>query len=92
MVNSAETRILNLEIGEWAKGNYKLVVKGKESFEFNDERALEYQQKSYSVFIQSDKAIYKPGQLVQFRVIIVNPSLRPTVTEAIDIYIKVSAL
>jgi CD109 antigen len=90
VVNPAETRILNLEIGEWSSGNYKLIVKGRGGFEFNNETTLEYQQKSYSVFIQSDKAIYKPGQLVQFRAIIVNPSLRPTVTGAIDIYIKVN--
>ena len=89
IVNPGETRILNLEIGEWSKGNYKLIVEGKGGFEFKNETSLEYQQKSYSVFIQTDKAIYKPGQLVQFRAIVVNPSLRPTVTGAIDIYVKV---
>lgn len=89
VVNPGETRILNLEIGEWSKGNYKLIVEGKGGFEFKNETSLEYQQKSYSVFIQTDKAIYKPGQLVQFRAIVVNPSLRPTVTGAIDIYVKV---
>ena len=89
VVNPSETRILNLEIGEWSKGNYKLIVEGRGGFQFKNETQLEYQQKSYSVFIQSDKAIYKPGQLVQFRAIVVNPSLRPSVTGAIDIYIKV---
>jgi CD109 antigen len=89
-VNTTETRIVNLEIGEWSKGNYKLIVKGKGGLEFSNETTLKYEQKSFSVFIQTDKAIYKPGQLVQFRVIIVNPSLRPTITGALDIHIKVN--
>ncbi|CAG2164131.1 unnamed protein product, partial [Oppiella nova] len=88
VVNPSETRILNLEIGEWSKGNYKLIVGGRGAFQFKNETSLEYQQKSYSVFIQTDKAIYKPGQLVQFRAIVVNPSLVPSVTGALDIYIK----
>lgn len=89
VVNPSETRIMNFEIGEWAKGNYKLFVAGRGSFTFNNETALEFEQKSYSVFIQTDKAIYKPGQIVQFRAVVVNPSLRPTVTGAIDIHVKV---
>ncbi|XP_054164406.1 CD109 antigen-like isoform X2 [Oppia nitens] len=88
VVNPSETRILNLEIGEWSKGNYKLIVTGRGGFQFKNETNLEYQQKSISVFIQTDKAIYKPGQLVQFRAVVVNPLLRPTVTGSIDIYIK----
>ncbi|CAM6001992.1 unnamed protein product, partial [Sphagnum balticum] len=88
VVNSAETRIMNFEIGEWTKGNYRLIVKGRGGLEFSNETTLEFEQKSYSVFIQTDKAIYKPSQLVQFRVILVNPSLLPAVTGAIDIYIK----
>jgi CD109 antigen len=92
VVNNAETRILNLDIGEWSNGNYKLIVNGRGGFEFKNETSLEFEQKSISVFIQTDKAIYKPSQLVQFRAIIVNPLLKPAVAGAIDIYIKVSYL
>lgn len=30
---------------------------------FRNQTVLTYEHKSYSVFIQTDKAIYKPGQL-----------------------------
>ena len=90
-VNPSETRILNLEIGEWSKGNYKLLVKGRSGeFNFNNETALGFEPKSTSIFVQTDKAIYKPGQAVKFRAIVVNPSLIPNVAGTLDIYIKVS--
>lgn len=87
-VSPSETRILNLEIGEWSSGNYKLIVRGRGELDFTNETALGYEPKSYSIFVQTDKAIYKPGQRVQFRAIIVNPSLIPTVAGTLNIYIK----
>ena len=89
LINSQETRILNFEIGEWAAGSYKLLVVGRGSLDFRNESAVTFEAKFHSCFIQTDKAIYKPGQLVQFRAIIVDPSLLPSVTGAIDIYVKV---
>lgn len=92
-VNPSEARILNLEIGEWSKGNYKLIVQGRSvsgDFEFRNETSLLYDPKSYSVFVQTDKSVYKPSQVVQFRAIIVNPSLVPNVPGSLNIYIKVS--
>lgn len=89
-VNPTETRILNLEIGEWSKGNYKLIVDGLAGrFRIKNETTLKYDPKSYSVFVQTDKSVYKPGQLIQFRAIIVNPSLVPNVAGSLNIYIKV---
>ncbi|XP_076337600.1 CD109 antigen-like isoform X2 [Tachypleus tridentatus] len=86
-LNSGETQILNFQIGEWGPGKYNLTVSGTGGLTFRNETALEYEHKSYSVFIQTDKAIYKPSELVQYRVIVVNPFLIPSVTGAIDIHI-----
>ncbi|OTF69606.1 hypothetical protein BLA29_001504 [Euroglyphus maynei] len=91
-VRPYESRILNLEIGEWSKGNYKLIIKGRTDgeprFQFANETDLEFDSKSYSIFVQTDKAVYKPGQTVRFRAIIVNPSLIPNLAGSLDIFIK----
>ena len=64
----------------------------KEGLNFRNETTITYEAKSYSVFIQTDKAIYKPGQLVHLRAIVVNPSLLPSVTGSINIHVVVSHL
>lgn len=88
-----ESRILSLQIGQWSNGNYKLIVNGytneTSSFKFSNETALKFEAKSYSIFVQTDKSVYKPGQKVRFRAIIVNPSLIPSFEGSLDIYIKV---
>ncbi|CAG2109258.1 unnamed protein product [Medioppia subpectinata] len=55
---------------------------------FLNELPLNYVAKSVSVFIQTDKNTYKPGQKVQFRAVVVNPSLIPKDNIPIDIYIE----
>ncbi|XP_025405669.1 CD109 antigen-like isoform X2 [Sipha flava] len=86
-VDSYSTRIIRLEIGDVGPGNYNLSARGSGGLEFFNSTALEYIHKSYSVFIQTDKAIYKPGHKVQFRAIVLNSHLKPSVTGALDIYI-----
>ena len=84
---SLNTNYIFLQIGELGPGDYNLTVSGTGSLTFKNTTALEYLAKSYSVFIQTDRALYKPGDLIQFRVVIVNPELRPSVTGAIDVYV-----
>ncbi|XP_065299747.1 CD109 antigen-like isoform X1 [Dermacentor albipictus] len=82
-----ETQVLSFEIGDWGPGKYKITAEGSGGLNFRNETDLTYEHKSYSVFMQTDKAIYKPGQKVLFRVIVVDPYLLPTVTGAMDVYI-----
>ena len=42
----------------------------------------------YSVFIQTDKAIYKPGNTVQFRAVVLSPQLKPAVSGGIDVSLR----
>ena len=80
-------------MGDLSSGDYHLSVSGVgPSLEFKNITALRFEPKSYSVFIETDRAIYKPGDLVQFRVIVVNPNLRPSVTGAIDVHVEVKLL
>nr|BAR45595.1 thioester-containing protein 2 [Niponia nodulosa] len=87
LIQSGETQILKFEIGEWGPGKYNISISGSGGLTFFNTTEIEYQHKSYSVFIQTDKAIYQPNQIVHFRAIVVNPMLRPTVSGAIEVFI-----
>ncbi|XP_064467079.1 CD109 antigen-like isoform X2 [Ornithodoros turicata] len=87
VLHNRDTQVMSFEIGDWGPGKYKLLVTGSGGLSFNNETELTYEHKSYSVFVQTDKAVYKPGQKVLFRVIVVDPYLLPTVTGAIDVHI-----
>ncbi|KAK8751557.1 hypothetical protein OTU49_009101 [Cherax quadricarinatus] len=81
------TQVLKFQIGELGPGDYNLTVSGSGGLTFYNTTSLEYVHKSYSVFIQTDKSVYKPGDTLRFRVVVVNPMLRPSVTGAIDVFI-----
>ncbi|XP_065223295.1 CD109 antigen-like isoform X2 [Planococcus citri] len=85
-VDPFSTRIVRLEISDTGPGSYSLIAQGTGGVNFRNTTTLEYMHKSYSVFIQTDKAIYKPGHKVLFRVIVLNPTLRPVSTTFLDIY------
>ncbi|KRY75800.1 Antigen -like protein [Trichinella pseudospiralis] len=44
---------------------------------FQKSALLEFVQKSLSIFIQTDKGIYKPGSDVHIRVVVVEPNMKP---------------
>uniref|UniRef100_A0A8B9F420 CD109 antigen n=1 Tax=Amazona collaria TaxID=241587 RepID=A0A8B9F420_9PSIT len=70
-------------------GNYELLVEGHADGRriFSNRTSLMYMSKSISVFIQTDKSIYKPGQEVMFRIVTVFPDLRPY-KASLNIYIR----
>uniref|UniRef100_A0A182NV61 Alpha-2-macroglobulin domain-containing protein n=1 Tax=Anopheles dirus TaxID=7168 RepID=A0A182NV61_9DIPT len=55
----------------------KLTIDGTDGFNFHKEVNLEVRSKSISGFIQSDKPVYKPGDMVRFRVIVLDTELKP---------------
>uniref|UniRef100_A0A8D0FT82 CD109 antigen n=1 Tax=Strix occidentalis caurina TaxID=311401 RepID=A0A8D0FT82_STROC len=72
-----------------ASGNYELLVEGHADGRriFSNHTSLMYMSKSISVFIQTDKSMYKPGQDVMFRVVTVYPDLKPY-KASLNIYIR----
>lgn len=71
--------------------NYDLQVKGHSEGQllFSNHTVLSFEQKSFSVFIQTDKSVYKPGQYVKIRIVTLHPDLKPYSTP-INIHIRVS--
>ncbi|KAM0733061.1 CD109 antigen [Formica fusca] len=87
VVEPYSTKILRLDIGETTPGKYKLTARGLSGIDFYKSIDIEYVHKSYSVFIQTDRAIYKPGHKVMFRCIILDSRLRPSIVGPTDVYI-----
>ncbi|XP_066596179.1 CD109 antigen-like isoform X2 [Prorops nasuta] len=80
-------RIARLEIGETSPGTYRLSVRSLSGIEFSNSTTIEYIHKSYSTFIITDRAIYKPGTKVLFRCIVLDSNMRPSLTRQLDVYI-----
>ncbi|XP_053383073.1 CD109 antigen-like [Mercenaria mercenaria] len=66
---------ITLDSGRSRK-NLNLKLSGTGGLSFSETKSVSFESKSSSVFIQTDKAIYKPGQTVNFRVFGVNPELK----------------
>jgi CD109 antigen len=47
------------------------------NLEFYGEQKLTYLEKRFSIFIQTDKALYKSDDLIHFRVFAINPNSLP---------------
>lgn len=88
-VDPRETKVIDFQTQGLKPGNYSLKVSGSGGLTFENETELFYEHKSYSVFIQTDRAVYKPGQVVQFRSIVVDPSLKPAPqTTPVDLSVR----
>ena len=71
---------IEIDIPEIEEGEYEIQVKGT-GFE---DRASVTVERSFLVFLETDKPIYKPGQTIHIRTITLNSELRP-VTEGVTI-------
>jgi CD109 antigen len=58
-----------------------------DSFKFKKDVKLNMNTKKGSLFIQTDKSIYKPADTVNFRVVVLNEEMRPRENIRIDIFI-----
>lgn len=72
------TQLVDLKIGELLDEEYNLTVKATSGDKsYNDIVTLTRDLKNTSILIQTDKPIYKPGETVKFRVLILNRFLQP---------------
>lgn len=77
-LSSNETQIVTLTLEDLiVNNNYKFVAEGISGTIFKNSSLLNVESKNCSLFIQSDKGIYKPGESIQFRVLVLDFNLKP---------------
>lgn len=76
-ISSNKTELVTLRIDDLENRGYRFVAEGLSGMNFTEKNNLKIESKEVSLFIQTDKAIYKPGETIKFRVLIVDYKLRP---------------
>lgn len=72
------TSIVEFETETMLPGSqYKLVAEGLTGIVFKNETNINLNGKSFSTYIQTDKAIYKPGDTIRFRVLVLDANTKP---------------
>lgn len=75
-----KTELLALHLDELVVNkNYKFIAEGVSGLVFKNISSLNVESKNCSIFIQSDKGIYKPGEIVKFRILALNWNLQPVI-------------
>lgn len=90
---SNETRLIVMPIEELAvNSNFKFMAEGISGIIFKNLTLLNVESKNCSIFIQTDKAIYKPGESIKFRILVLDFNLKPAKFEdnVLKVYITVS--
>ncbi|KMY88821.1 CD109 antigen isoform X3 [Drosophila simulans] len=75
------TQNVEFEVPKLATGNYNLTAEGLSGVVFKNSTKLNYADEKPSVFVQTDKATYKPADLVQFRILFLDENTRPAKIE-----------
>lgn len=65
------------------------MARGIAGIEFENSTDVRYVHKSYSVLIQTDRAVYKPGNKVMFRCILLNSGMKPANPKQVEIHVMV---
>ncbi|XP_058056819.1 CD109 antigen-like [Anopheles bellator] len=86
-LSNNESRVISLPIGNIPVNRYELVAEGLSGIVFKKKVDLQYDNKFCSVLIQTDKSIYKPGDTVRYRVLLLDRNMKPSLNESSMIYI-----
>ncbi|KAK3608171.1 hypothetical protein CHS0354_034128 [Potamilus streckersoni] len=76
---------------ELTSGNCDVSIDGHAdaiSYSFNGSRSTRLVDTAQITFIQTDKPVYKPGQIVKFRILITNQDLKPLSSQLSSVMIK----
>lgn len=78
IVSRRTGKSVSFEVGNISEGYYKILIRSKDvGIPFNEEVDLVYDGKTESIFILLDKPVYKPGDELKFRIVVVDANTRP---------------
>ncbi|XP_033172652.1 C3 and PZP-like alpha-2-macroglobulin domain-containing protein 8 [Drosophila mauritiana] len=80
-VPSMSSKTVRFDIPKLTRGEYELKVLGSGGIEFQNSTKLGFEPDLNWLYIQSDKATYKPGDKIQFRVLFLDKHTRPAVID-----------
>lgn len=70
-------------------GKYELVAEGLSGIDFYDKQIINFHSKNVSILVQTDRSLYKPGDLIRFRVLTLDMNMKPLPNqESVQIYIE----
>ncbi|XP_039950216.1 CD109 antigen [Bactrocera tryoni] len=76
-VRPYSTELVYFEIPALKRDRYNLTAEGLSGAIFTNETQLNFDTKQFTVLVQTDKAIYRPGDLVHYRVLVLDANLKP---------------
>ncbi|XP_017123674.1 CD109 antigen-like [Drosophila elegans] len=76
-IQPLSTYLLSFDLPKLPSGDYQLVAEGVEGIVFRKSTKLTLSEDKASIYIQTDKATYKPGDLLQFRVLFLDRDTKP---------------
>lgn len=77
----------SLQLKNLQAGDYKLDVKSLTGETFERSVDLDLNTKKHSVFVQTDKSIYKPADKIQFRILVLDSNTKPFPASDVKVHI-----
>ncbi|XP_055917646.1 CD109 antigen isoform X5 [Eupeodes corollae] len=71
------SKLVMFQIPKLKDGDYNLTAEGLSGIEFKNTTKLNFAAEQLSIYVQTDKATYKPGDLVQYRALVLDENTRP---------------
>jgi CD109 antigen len=88
-IKANEVHMVKIQLDELPKADYVLHVQSFSGPPIDEKKELYFVAKTHSTIIQLDKAVYKPGDKVQFRVLFFDAATKPMVIkENLNIHIS----
>lgn len=92
-IESDETKLVALPVEELTVNkNFKFTAEGTSGLLFKNQTLLNVESKNCSIFIQTDKAIYKPGESIKFRILVLDFNLRPVELDDIELKVFIAVM